>query len=203
MDTIVSGVLRVRAVSLLHCSMYLLLFANCFQWLVRSLSPTHCRRKPDTTYNLDLTVPDHRRIAWFLVNLAVVEPGENWQDELYQPRLNEDPIPGWELPMSWEEKGPQDVGRLRLTYYSGADEGCFPVWESRLELQEHVLMGTDGVRLMQKYDIHNTARSQESTHGRGDENKWNLTAELRNADMTVPVGPIHDDNKANVYGHRS
>lgn len=53
--------------------------------------------KPDLSYALDLTVADERRMAAILVELAVIEPGENWQEETYQPRLNEPPIPGWEV----------------------------------------------------------------------------------------------------------
>ena len=47
--------------------------------------------RPDGTYHLALNVPDERQMAVHLVRLAVVEPGENWEDECYND------IVGWEV----------------------------------------------------------------------------------------------------------
>jgi len=48
----------------------------------------------DGYYRLDLAVPEEREVAIFMVDLAVQEPGENWQDEEYDSRP-------FELPKSW------------------------------------------------------------------------------------------------------
>ena len=65
----------------------------------------------DGYYQLDLAVSEQREIARFLVDLAVQEPGENWQDETY----NEKPF---ELPKSWTIEVPNKFV-LSMTYYTG------------------------------------------------------------------------------------
>jgi hypothetical protein len=65
----------------------------------------------DGYYRLDLAVPEQHEIAMFLVDLAVQEPGENWQDETY----NEKPF---ELPKSWTIEVPKKFV-LSMTYFTG------------------------------------------------------------------------------------
>ena len=36
-------------------------------------------------------------------------------------------------------------------YYSGADQECLPEWAQRAELQEEVLIGDGGKRIIQEY----------------------------------------------------
>lgn len=40
---------------------------------------------PDGMYHLDMSVWEDHKLAELLVKLAVVEPGENWEDETYNP----------------------------------------------------------------------------------------------------------------------
>jgi hypothetical protein len=65
----------------------------------------------DGHYLLDLAVPEQREIAKFLVDLAVQEPGENWQDENYDGKP-------FELPKSWTMEVPSKFV-LSMTYYTG------------------------------------------------------------------------------------
>jgi hypothetical protein len=65
----------------------------------------------DGYYRLDLAIPEQREVAVFLVDLAIQEPGENWQDETY----NEKPF---ELPKSWTNEVPKKHV-LSVTYYTG------------------------------------------------------------------------------------
>ena len=39
--------------------------------------------RPDGAYHIDLSLHDEHTLARNLVHLAVVEPGENWEDEAY------------------------------------------------------------------------------------------------------------------------
>ena len=95
---------------------------------------------PDRYYYLRLEVYEMRQIAKMLVKLAIVEPGENWQDELYWKvrfgAILEEPEAGWELPTGWiAEEGIPKEGIVSLQYYSGADKQCYPKWEERADLQ--------------------------------------------------------------------
>lgn len=96
---------------------------------------------PDNYYELDLTRYEEREVAKALVRLAIDEPGENWQGETFGWTRAE-PIPGWELNMSWlKDGGFPEKGFLSLEYYSGADKGCGPVWPTRRELAAGTLCG--------------------------------------------------------------
>ena len=48
----------------------------------------------DIYYDLNLAVRDHREVAKIMVRLAIVEPGENWEEETFQPEGRAEPIPG-------------------------------------------------------------------------------------------------------------
>ena len=123
---------------------------------------------PDLIYDLDMSIWEHYQITLMLVELADVEPGENFLDETWtkwdkQAKTEYIPgekgdyvlVDGWELPMSWVENGPPDRGFLHVEYYSGRDketgelaglEGCAPVWKLRESMMENVLLGTYGER---------------------------------------------------------
>lgn len=96
---------------------------------------------PDDYYELSLALYEEREVAKALVRLAIDEPGENWQDETFGWTRDE-PIPGWELNMTWlKDGGFPEKGFLALEYYSGADKGCGPVWPTRRELAAGTLCG--------------------------------------------------------------
>ncbi|GLD96599.1 hypothetical protein PINS_up005282 [Pythium insidiosum] len=96
---------------------------------------------PDNYYELHLLIYEEREIAKALVRLAIDEPGENWQNESFG-WTREEPIPGWELNLSWlKDGGFPEKGFLTLLYYSGADKGCGPVWPTRRELAASSLAG--------------------------------------------------------------
>ncbi len=65
----------------------------------------------DGYYLLDLAVPEQRDVAIVLVDLAVQEPGENWQDEEYDGKP-------FELPKSWTLEVPYQKF-LSMKYYTG------------------------------------------------------------------------------------
>ena len=65
----------------------------------------------DGHYCLDLAVPEERELAIFMVDLAVQEPGENWQDEEYDAKP-------FELPKSWITEVPNKKV-LSVTYFTG------------------------------------------------------------------------------------
>lgn len=88
--------------------------------------------EPDRCYCFDLSVREEHVAVTILVRLAVVEPGENWEDESY----NE--AEGWELPASWAVEAPHD-GSL-TTEYTTTGDGCHPVFDERISLCDHVLI---------------------------------------------------------------
>ncbi len=55
----------------------------------------------DGFYGLDLACWEHREVARHLIQLAFVEPGDNWQQQFYYNSIIEDCSPGWSLPLSW------------------------------------------------------------------------------------------------------
>ena len=73
---------------------------------------------PDIIYDLDLSIWEDYQLCLMLVELADVEPGENFIDETFtkfdKQLKNEEGekvggyilVDGWELPMSWVENGP-------------------------------------------------------------------------------------------------
>eukprot|EP00944_MAST-04C_sp_MAST-4C-sp1_P001851 g1851.t1 len=87
---------------------------------------------PERRHYLNLEVREERVITMMLVRLAMVEPGENWLHEHY---FNPNFKPGWELPLSWATKVP-DEGNLVLTYASSL-KGCEPVWNERIKLRKY------------------------------------------------------------------
>ena len=107
----------------------------------------------DRHYNCNLDTYEGHAIADILVKLAVDEPGENWQQETYQRRLDSPAVPGWELTEQWAIEVPIE-GRLSLYYYSGADHGAKPNWESRRELMPRFLVSDGGDFDFKEFDHH-------------------------------------------------
>lgn len=70
-------------------------------------------------------------MAEHLVKLAIVEPGENWEDESFEG------VSGWELPVSWVTEVPHK-GHLTTTYTTISD-GCRAVMSCRKEMRQFVL----------------------------------------------------------------
>lgn len=103
--------------------------------------------KPDRTYRLDLRRFDHREWVKILVQLAIAEPGDNWEEVDYRWGKYDDPVPGWTLPATWcyaddngVTGGPRTHGWLRLTYRSYGN-GCMPVMSVRKYLRKRTLAG--------------------------------------------------------------
>ncbi|KAH9144663.1 hypothetical protein AeRB84_011390 [Aphanomyces euteiches] len=112
---------------------------------------------PDIYYELDLSIYEQREVAKMLVQLALNEPGENWQNETYGWNRG-DPIPGWQLNQSWLGEGKfPEKGYLTLDYYSGADKGCSPVWHTRCTLSKHVLARPPDTQHMPEFIHHTTS----------------------------------------------
>ena len=125
---------------------------------------------PDLIFDIDHSRYDHYQLVLMLIELADVEPGENFIDETFtkwdkqsvDPKTGEKGafvmISGWELPLSWLDPGPPEIGHLHVEYYSGRDssqlidkddprgslaglEGCAPIWELRASMLQKVLLG--------------------------------------------------------------
>ncbi|EQC33192.1 hypothetical protein SDRG_09176 [Saprolegnia diclina VS20] len=94
---------------------------------------------PEMYYELDMAIYEEREITKYLIALALAEPGENWIGETFGWTLDTT-IPGWKLNAQWtsDETMPRK-GILRLEYYSGADQGCSPIWHVRQNLCSHML----------------------------------------------------------------
>jgi hypothetical protein len=56
-------------------------------------------------YKLYLSSWDHREAAKILFRLAAIEPGDNLLEQSYSHSVIEEPVPGWELPLSWTQEG--------------------------------------------------------------------------------------------------
>ena len=95
---------------------------------------------PERRFYMDLSNREQQVVAACLVKLAIIEPGENW---LYEGYSNPNPIPGWQLPVSWTTNIP-DSGQLKLTYSSTA-AGCAPVWDERVKLRRICLVHEDAL----------------------------------------------------------
>eukprot|EP01035_Chromulina_nebulosa_P018847 gene18847-24632_t len=102
----------------------------------------------DRFYALDLRRREYREWCKILIQLAIVEPGENWVDESYRYGRYDDPISGWILPNTWTqpdsdnygEGGPRHFGWLTLTYRSEGF-GCAPNIPLRQQLRKKTLIG--------------------------------------------------------------
>jgi hypothetical protein len=109
---------------------------------------------PDRRYKLDLRRWEDREFCKILVKLAVDEPGNNLPEQSYRWTRYDDPIPAWELPMTWtlpdnknwngelelDTNGPRRHGWVIFTYTSLAD-GCAPMISTRKDLRKRCLVG--------------------------------------------------------------
>jgi hypothetical protein len=103
---------------------------------------------PDRLYRLDLRRWDHREACKIMIQLAIVEPGDNWLGEEYRWSKYDGNVPGWTLPMQWTtpdevnygDGGPRRHGWCSFTYTS-TDPGCAPNWKLRREIRKRVLCG--------------------------------------------------------------
>jgi Ca2+-binding EF-hand superfamily protein len=93
---------------------------------------------PERRFYMNLSNREQQVVASCLVKLAIIEPGENW---LYEGYKNPNPIPGWQLPVSWTTAIPSQ-GELKLTY-SSTSKGCAPVWDERVKLRRICLIPED------------------------------------------------------------
>lgn len=86
--------------------------------------------KPEGYWSLDFCRYEERLVAKMLIGLAVIEPGDNWQDQSFRWKDDMDPVPGWELSESYTKDATLTTkGRVKLKYYSGMGknkDGCFP-----------------------------------------------------------------------------
>ncbi|KAG5177062.1 hypothetical protein JKP88DRAFT_333762 [Tribonema minus] len=90
----------------------------------------------DHAFDLDLRCCDHRRLAEVLTDLAITEPGPNFQSQRFSRRADaaqHEWIPGWDLPDRWSAKtapeyvkdpGVPSDGHLMVTYCSDEAMGC-------------------------------------------------------------------------------
>ncbi|OQR98298.1 hypothetical protein ACHHYP_08760 [Achlya hypogyna] len=94
---------------------------------------------PEMYYELDMAIYEERQVTKYLIDLALAEPGENWVGETFGWSLDTT-IPGWKLNAQWTNEATMPrKGILRLEYYSGADQGCSPIWSVRHRLSQHML----------------------------------------------------------------
>ena len=85
---------------------------------------------------------EDNKIGRMLVEYAVAEPGENWQNVTRQQNLMREPFPGWDLNVRFypETLEKFDGTFFCLTYYSGADEDCEPIWSTRRKWMNQFLV---------------------------------------------------------------
>lgn len=101
---------------------------------------------PNRAYRLDLRRWDHREFTKILIQLAMVEPGDNWINQMYRWSRYDDHVAGWELPQTWTSPddggigGPRTFGWLQLTY-SSTGPGCQPNNNCRRALRKRLLAG--------------------------------------------------------------
>jgi len=89
--------------------------------------------RPEGRYDLALTMPEEHAVATYLVHLSVVEPGENWEDEMYNGMK-------FSLPKFWYEEAVPKRGQLALTYVTPAG-GDIPAVRAKW-CREHFLLGS-------------------------------------------------------------
>lgn len=86
--------------------------------------------KPEGYWFLDFCRYEERLVAKMLIGLAVIEPGDNWQDKSFKWKWDMDPVPGWELTTGFTKDNECTTkGLLLLKYYSGGGkckDGCMP-----------------------------------------------------------------------------
>lgn len=101
----------------------------------------------DRLYDLDLRNSDHHRLAEALTDLAIEEPGPNFQEQKFSRHSDSathEWIPGWDLPSRWSAKtaaeyvtdpGVPHDGHMIVRYCSDHALGCSPNMSLRLKLR--------------------------------------------------------------------
>jgi hypothetical protein len=112
-----------------------------------------CPLKPEGCLELNLAIYEERLIAKMINTLATVEPGDNWPRKQFRWKHSDEPMPGWELKLTWMEDLPNGAGLpergyMCVEYYAGEGKrlrGCAPHTKLRRAMLHLVNMGEDGV----------------------------------------------------------
>ena len=116
--------------------------------------------KPEGSWQLDLGEWEQRMMAKMFCQLAVVEPGTNWLEQIFTWKRDQDPMPGWELTQGWmTDAGMPERGIVTLTYFSGNGKGekeCNPYVKFRKSLLQSVLI--DESELLPEWRAHVNSR---------------------------------------------
>ena len=118
--------------------------------LLNYLNPNYVDRE----YMLRTNVYEDNKIARLLVDYAIAEPGENWQHVTRQHNLMQPPMPGWDLNAIFypDTLCKFDGTFVCLTYYSGADESCRPIWSMRKKWMNQFLVADGGEYEWNEFD---------------------------------------------------
>lgn len=127
----------------------------------------YCPLKPEGCIDLNLAIYEERLIAKMMNTLATVEPGDNWPRKQFRWKHTEDPMPGWELKMTWMEDLPNGAGLpergyMGVQYYAGEGKrlrGCVPHVRLRKALLHLVNIREE--------DVHKEVDEKEETVGPG------------------------------------
>ena len=108
----------------------------------------------DRDFILRCEIYEDNKVGRLLVEYAVVEPGENWQNVTRQQNLMREPFPGWDLNVRFypETLEKFDGTFFCLTYYSGADEDCEPIWPTRRKWMNQFLVADGDDYIWDEFD---------------------------------------------------
>ena len=124
--------------------------------------------KPDGPYDLQLRLPDERRMAGLLTKLAMVEPIASFNALKYRQRISSaDWTPGWTFPLHWDEasyEGNATPGVPPHGVLVTVVRSVTPATKTRSDLQHFVRAGLPRPRLV-------IGTSSDSAHN-GEE--WQL-----------------------------
>jgi Ran GTPase-activating protein (RanGAP) involved in mRNA processing and transport len=118
--------------------------------LLNILNPNYV----DRDFMLRTEIYEDNKVARLLVDYAIAEPGENWANVTRQHNLTRPPMPGWDLNAIFypETLCKFDGTFVCLTYYSGADEGCRPIWNTRKKWMNQFLVSDGGEYEWDEFD---------------------------------------------------
>ena len=108
----------------------------------------------DRDFMLRTEIYEDNKMARLLTDYAIAEPGENWQNVTRQQNLMSPPTPGWNLNAIFypDTLCKFDGSFVCLTYYSGADEDCRPVWSTRKKWMNQFLVSDGGEYAFDEFD---------------------------------------------------
>ena len=120
--------------------------------LLNILNPNYV----DRDFMLRTGIYEDNKVARLLVEYAIAEPGENWQNVTRQHNVMKPPMPGWDLNAIFypETLCKFDGTFVCLTYYSGADEDCRPIWKTRKKWMNQFLVSDGGEYEWDEFDHH-------------------------------------------------